>query len=260
MDHLLPVLLLQTDIQWEKPENNLRLLDAELDAAGEDTALILLPETFSTGFTMNAGRFAESRNGPTLEWMKKAAHRRGVHIMGSMVFREDGLIYNRMFHVSPSGVEGYYDKRHLFRMGREDEHFTAGNSRVVFRVGEFRILPQICYDLRFPVFARNRNDYDVLLYVANWPAPRHQVWLSLLRARAIENQALVIGVNRSGVDGEGMDHRGASCVINARGDIEEQLGVEAGTLRAVADLQKIRELREKFPVWRDADNFMLDMD
>ena len=260
MDLQLPIFLLQTDIHWEKPVENLDFLDVALDAAPEDTALVLLPETFSTGFTMNAGYFAETEEGPTLEWMKKIARQRGVHLMGSVIFREDGRIYNRLLHVSPSGVEGHYDKRHLFRMGREDEHFTSGNSRVVFRVGDFRILPQVCYDLRFPVFARNRNDYDVLLYVANWPAPRHHVWETLLRARAIENQAWVVGVNRSGKDGEGVNHLGASCVINARGGVEKQLGPEAGTLSAVVDLQKIRELREKFPVWRDADNFMLDKD
>ena len=143
-------------------------------------------------------------------------------------------------------------------MGREDQYFTPGESRVIMNLGDFRLLPQICYDLRFPVFARNRNDYDILFYVANWPAPRHTVWETLLRARAIENQAYVIGVNRSGKDGEGVDHLGGSCVVDPAGQVESSLGSEPGVLHISIKLNKIREFREKFPAWKDADSFKLE--
>jgi predicted amidohydrolase len=143
-------------------------------------------------------------------------------------------------------------------MGREDAYFTPGQHRVILGMGSWRFLPQICYDLRFPVFARNRNDYDVVFYVANWPAPRHAVWETLLRARAIENQAYVIGVSRSGVDGEGVDHLGGSCVINPKGEVEAILDHGPGILQARLDLKKIREFREKFPVWKDADRFSIE--
>lgn len=252
------VCLVQPSIIWEDAAANMGMLNALIDSGMKDVDLLILPETFSTGFTMNAGGLAEEGNGPALSWMKQMAGDHKMHVSGSIIVRESNNIFNRLYWVSPDGVEGHYDKRHLFRMGRENEYFTPGESRVIFRLGKFRFLPQICYDLRFPVFARNRNDYDVLFYVANWPAPRHGVWETLLRARAIENQACVIGVSRSGVDGEGVNYLGGSCVVDPRGSVEHMLGPEPGILNFSIDLKKIREFREKFPVWKDADMFSLE--
>ncbi len=258
MTDQLKITLVQPAIKWEDAASNFKMLNSMLERGIDDSDLIILPETFSTGFTMNADAFAEEGNGAALKWMREIARENGIHLSGSIIVREGGKIYNRLYWVSPDGVEGYYDKRHLFRMGRENEYFTPGQSREIFRLGEFRFLPQICYDLRFPVFARNCNDYDILFYVANWPAPRHSVWEMLLRARAIENQAYVIGVNRSGTDGEGIDHLGGSCVVDPKGRVEHILGPEPGVLNFTIELKKIREFREKFPVWKDADMFSLE--
>ena len=251
--------LVQAELLWEDVRGNLDHLDELLDLLPEDIDLVVLPETFSTGFTMHAREFAEEEGGPAGEWMLRTARERDIHLMGSLIFKEKGRIHNRLFHISPAGIEGHYDKRHLFRMGREDEHFIPGNSRVVFQVGEFRTFAQVCYDLLFPVFARNRNDYDAIVYVANWPAPRHMVWETLLRARAIENQAWVLGVSRSGRDGEGVDHLGGSCVVDPRGRVLEQLGPEESMLIRSIGIKEVRELREKFPVWRDADKFHMEL-
>lgn len=249
--------LVQPDIIWEAADRNLKMLDSMLEGSLEKTDLLILPETFSTGFTMNADHFAEEEDGLSVSWMKSLARDKNLVVTGSLIVREAGRIYNRLYWVTPEGINGQYDKRHLFRMGREDEHFTPGAARVVLKLGDFRLLPQICYDLRFPVFARNRNDYDILFYVANWPAPRHLVWETLLRARAIENQAYVIGVSRSGEDGMGVDHLGGSCVVDPLGKIDHIMGKDPGILSFELDLKKIREFREKFPVLNDADKFKL---
>ncbi|MCP4313222.1 MAG: amidohydrolase [Bacteroidetes bacterium] len=257
MKDQISITLVQPDIVWEGAASNLHMLNSMLENRLQAADLLILPETFSTGFTMRAGQFAEDERGMTLNWMVDQARENDICVAGSMITREDGKIFNRLYWVTPEGIGGHYDKRHLFRMGREDKHFTQGESRVIFRLGEFRFLPQICYDLRFPVFARNRNDYDILFYVANWPAPRHLVWETLLRARAIENQAYVIGVSRSGRDGEGVDHLGGSIVVDPLGRTEHSLGLEPGVLNFTIELKKIREFREKFPVWKDADKFTL---
>jgi omega-amidase len=252
------ICLVQPEIIWEDIPGNLEELDHLIHSAPEGTDLIILPETFSTGFTMRADRFAEKREGMAVSWMQKTARERNATLTGSLIIRENGRVYNRLYWVSPGGIEGHYDKRHLFRMGREDKYFESGGKRELFTLGPFRFMPQICYDLRFPVFARNRSDYDVLFYVANWPAPRHPVWETLLRARAIENQAYVIGVNRAGVDGEGVDHLGGSCIIDPMGRVEAIMDRRPGILHWLIELKKTREFREKFPVWKDADRFTID--
>ena len=249
--------LVQTDLRWENPESNLYALERSIVTELASTDLIILPETFSTGFTMNSREFAESPDGKTASWMMKVARLTGSCIAGSFICREGGIIFNRLLLMGPDGPLGHYNKRHLFRMGRENESFSPGKERVIMNLGEFRLLPQICYDLRFPVFARNRNDYDVMFYVANWPASRHQVWETLLRARAIENQAWVIGVNRTGMDGEGMDHLGGSCVVDPMGKIVGILGKDPGILQYSLDLDFLRDFRERFPVWKDADSFRM---
>jgi omega-amidase len=252
------ITLVQPDIIWEEVDQNLSRLETMLEGNLKTTDLLILPETFSTGFTMRADLFAEDDKGQVISWMKEIAQKNDLCITGSLIFREGGKIFNRLYWITPEGIAAYYDKRHLFRMGREDQYFTNGESRVIMNLGEYRFLPQICYDLRFPVFARNRNDYDILFYVANWPAPRHLVWETLLRARAIENQAYVIGVSRSGKDGEGIDHLGGSCVVDPMGRVVHILGADPGVLHFGIELKKIREFREKFPVWKDADMFKLD--
>ena len=255
---LLNIALIQPEIIWEDPQANLEMLDEMFVGLPENTNLVVLPETFSTGFTMRADLYAEGREGTALNWMLELAGEKQLYVTGSLIIRENGNIYNRLYWISPGGIEGHYDKRHLFRMGREDQYFVAGDARKIFTLGSARFCPQICYDLRFPVFARNRNDYDVLFYVANWPASRHAVWESLLRARAIENQAYVMGVSRVGKDGEGMGHLGGSCVINAFGKITCQLDHQPGILNCTLDIKKNREFRKKFPVWKDADKFSLE--
>jgi predicted amidohydrolase len=205
---------------------------------------------------MQAENLAEGNQGKALAWMIRMAEEKQCYLSGSLIYREgDGLIYNRLFWISPAGIEDYYDKRHLFRPGGEKENFSQGMERKVFKLGGFRILPQICYDLRFPVFSRNRGDYDVLLYVANWPATRQPVWEILTRARAMENQSYLLGTNRVGTDGTGIPSNGGSCVINPIGGEILRMNEKPGIGTAVLDLEKLREFRKKFPAWKDADSF-----
>jgi omega-amidase len=258
MNEQIRVSLVQPDLIWEDPAENLeRIGNMVREKVPSGTDLVLLPETFSTGFTMHAEHFAEEEPGPGREWMLSLARELNACLAGSLIVRSGGQIYNRLYWVSPGGLEGHYDKRHLFRMGREDKHFRPGESRKIFKLGAVRIMPQICYDLRFPVFARNRNDYDVLVYVASWPAPRQSVWETLLRARAIENQACVLAVSRVGVDGEGVDHLGGTCIVDPTGRVEGVLDHRPGVLHGIIDLKKIREFREQFPAWKDADDFLI---
>ncbi len=255
MKKKISVFLVQPDLLWEDPDGNLGMLEGMIGQMTGDPDVIILPETFATGFTMRVERFAEKEDGPGVTWMRSLARRRDACVTGSLIIRCDGEFFNRLYWITPEGVEGHYDKRHLFRMGREEMHFRPGEERKVFNMGPFRFMPQICYDIRFPVFARNRNDYDVLFYVANWPAPRQPVWEVLLRARAIENQAYVLGVTRVGRDGEGVEHVGGSCAVDPTGRVEAFLEDRPGILNVKIDLEKIREFREKFPAWKDADQF-----
>jgi len=256
MKKLLKACLVQADLVWEDIETNLRLLEGMLETLEKDVDLVVLPETFSTGFTMQAEKLAEGEQGKAAGWMKRMAKEKNCYLTGSLIFKEkNGSIYNRLLWVSPKGLEDYYDKRHLFRPGGEKENFSQGKERKVFKLGAYRILPQICYDLRFPVFSRNRGDYDVLLYVANWPAIRQPVWETLSRARAMENQSYLLGTNRVGTDGTGIPSNGGSCVINPIGGEMLVMDEKPGMGYAVLDLEKLREFREKFPAWKDADDF-----
>jgi len=257
MEEQITVCQIQANLVWENIDANLDMMESMTEKMLPDTHLIILPETFSTGFTMQSDLFAESEDGKALQWMKRMARDKQAVISGSVIIREKEQIFNRLYWVSAQGIEGFYDKRHLFRMGREDQHFTPGSERSVFSLGNFRFLPQICYDLRFPVFSRNVGDYDVLFYVANWPVHRHMVWETLLRARAIENQSYVLGTSRSGVDGLGVGHAGGSCAIDPKGHVLQCLGEEPGLLTSTLDLKKLREFRDKFPAWKDADRFTI---
>ncbi len=257
MKEEITVCQVQPEMLWEDINANLEMLDELLDQVPVNTDLIVLPETFSTGFTMQAERFAEGADGRAVKWMQNVAKERQAYVTGSLIINEDDCIYNRLYWISPDGIEGHYNKRHLFRMGREDQHFIPGESRRVFTIGSFRFMPQICYDLRFPVFSRNRGDYDVLIYVANWPALRQNVWETLTRARALENQAYVLGVNRVGVDGLGVGHAGGTCVIDPMGNEIRGLDNRPGILWGAISLEVITEFRNKFHVWKDADDFTI---
>lgn len=259
MKEQISVCQVQPDLIWEDIDANLEMLDGMLRDIPAETDLIMLPETFSTGFSMHSDRYAEEVGGKAVTWMQRVAREKKAHITGSVIIRDNGRIYNRLYWVSAEGVEGQYDKRHLFRMGREDKHFEPGTSRVIFKLGSFRFLPQVCYDLRFPVFSRNRGDYDVLFYVANWPAPRQQVWEILTRARAMENQAYVLGVSRVGKDGLGVNHLGGTCAINPVGEVMRRLDDTPGIQTVRLDLKKLSAFKKRFPAWKDADRFSIDI-
>ena len=244
------------DMAWEDTDANLELLDVMLEQLEAGTDLVVLPETKSTGFTMQSEKYAEGEKGRAVRWMKSFAVRRNCHITGSLIYREGkGPVYNRLFWISPDGIEDHYDKRHLFRPGGEKENFQAGEERKLFRLGAFRILPQICYDLRFPVFSRNRDDYDVMIYVANWPSSRQQVWETLTRARAMENQSYLLGCNRVGSDGTGVASSGGTCFIDPMGNEIHRMDSSPGILSCELDLEKLKDFRKKFPAWKDADSF-----
>ena len=256
MKEQLKVCQVQPNMAWENIDANLELLEDMLEEAEADTDLVVFPETFSTGFTMQSEKYAEGMDGKAVRWMKRMAVEKQCYVTGSLIYRAPGgLIYNRLLWVSPEGIEDYYDKRHLFRPGGEKENFSQGRMRKLFSLGAFRILPQICYDLRFPVFSRNRGDYDVLLYVANWPASRQEVWETLTKARAMENQSYLLGTNRVGSDGTGTASIGGTCLIDPTGNEIHRMDENPGLKTSFLDLEKLRNFREKFPAWKDADRF-----
>jgi omega-amidase len=254
----LHITLIQSDIVWEDKSANLQHYERLLGKITGPRHLVVLPEMFSTGFSMAPERLAEPMDGETVKWMIRMAVAHRCILAGSLIIEEAGNYYNRMLWVQPDGQTGCYDKRHLFGFAGEDKHYTAGKDRKIAQVNGWRINLQVCYDLRFPAWARNRGDeYDVLLYVANWPAPRSLAWKTLLQARAIENQCFVVGVNRIGQDAKGNDYLGESSVFGPMG---EQLWQQAGT-EAVQTLTLDKEIldqtREKLPFLKDADNFLI---
>ena len=253
----LSITLIQRELAWEQPADNRRQIEeaiAGLDRAGD---LVLLPEMFTTGFSMNALANAEPPGGDTEQWLGQLARRHDCALSGSIAVRDGEGVYNRMLFATPQGVQ-YYDKRHLFRMAGEHKRYRAGRERVIVSWRGWRILLQVCYDLRFPVFSRNRNDYDLALYVANWPAPRRQHWRQLLVARAIENLACVVGVNRIGSDANGLEYSGDSLAVAADGTLLKDMENENGTARVVLDGAALHAYRESFPCQLDADSFQLD--
>lgn len=256
------VSLVQSYLHWESPVQNLERLSRHLSAC-KNSDLVVLPEMFSTGFTMKPEQQAEKSGGPGLQWMQKEARSLGTVLTGSLSVEENGKYHNRLYWVDPQGLELHYDKRHLFRMAGEDKHYTPGHQTMICRIGTWKIMPLVCYDLRFPVWSRNRFDknnrswsYDVLLYVANWPAVRSYAWRQLLIARAIENQCYVIGVNRVGQDGNGFEHSGNSMVVGPRGEVLAELADgQEGVLNAELDAEALQKFREGFPAGLDADQF-----
>lgn len=254
----LKVTIIQASLFWESVDKNLNQFSQKINALSEPTDLIVLPEMFTTGFSMNPGKLAEPMTGQTVKWMKELAYKKQCVITGSFICEEAGKYYNRLLWVNPDGTYSKYDKRHLFSMGNEHEFYTGGGERLIVTLKGWKICPLICYDLRFPVWARNTKTlpYDVLVYVANWPEVRSHPWKTLLLARAIENQCYVIGVNRIGNDGKDIAHSGDSAVINPKGEIIIHLkkGEEA-TETVVLSGTGITEFRKNFPAIVDADEF-----
>ena len=246
------VTILQRDIVWADPAENVRRADEAIDCnPGSD--LYVLPEMFSTGFCTQPEGIAEPAENETVRWMKTKSQQTGAAIAGSIAIHEDGKFYNRFHFVTPDGNITTYDKKHLFTFGGEHKRFTAGSERVIVTYKGFRILLEICYDLRFPVWSRNKGDYDMIIYVASWPTPRVEAWKALLTARAIENQCYVVGVNRVG-DDPGNNYCGGSRVIDPYGQImaecEDGKEMEA---TANVDMAVLEAFRAKFPVLDDAD-------
>ena len=255
----LTLTLVQSRLFWEDKEKNLAMFSrklAELRAPGD---LVILPEMFNTGFTMNAESLAETMDGPTVRWMQQQAATLGCHIIGSLIVREGQNYFNRLIWAHPDGQLGHYDKRHLFRMAGEEKVYSAGTEKLVVEVNGWKIAPFICYDLRFPVWTRNLgNHYDVSIYIANWPESRRMHWCDLLKARAIENLAYVVGVNRVGTDGKGHAHSGDSMVVSPKG----QILFHAAHLEILQTLSlswsDLVAYRESFPAWMDADSFEIE--
>ncbi|GAA3543229.1 amidohydrolase [Zobellella aerophila] len=249
--------LLQQPLHWHDGPANLAHFDGLL-ARLHDQDLIVLPEMFTTGFAMDAARHALPES-EVYDWLFDHAQRLHAMIGGSVALQTEQGAVNRFILVDPHGAVYRYDKRHLFRMAGEHEVYQPGERRLVIDWKGFRILPQICYDLRFPVWSRNRGDYDLALYVANWPAPRAHHWTSLLTARAIENQAFVAGCNRVGHDHNGLSYSGNSLIIDPQGGILAKADAhQAAVLQASLSLTELRDYRERFPAWMDADDFRLE--
>lgn len=257
----LTVTLLQSNPAWEEIDANLAMYDHQLDGIDADTDLIVLPEMFSSGFSMNASCLAESMNGRTVTWMKQKALEIKTALIGSLIIEENDHYYNRMVFVHPDGRLITYDKKHLFAFAGEDQVYTAGKAHADIVLQQWRIRPFICYDLRFPIWIRNLNlGYDVALFTANWPAPRAAHWQTLLRARAIENQTYVIGVNRVGKDGNGLEYPGHSAVIAPTGDVILEMAQKEGDGTITLDRKLLDQFRKEFPVWRDGDGDMIKLD
>lgn len=259
----LTVSLVQFSPSWENRKDNLQRLDTLL--APLDSDLIVLPEMFNSGFTMNAGKVSESMNGATVKWMLDIAIQKECCITGSIVIEENGKYYNRLIWMNAYGVIKYYDKKHLFRMGNENLIYKKGENRNVMLCKGWKICPLICYDLRFPVWSRNTvsfdtYDYDLLIYIASWPNVRANHWKQLLISRAIENQTYVIGVNRVGIDGNDIAYNGDSTIIDYNGETIHSKSNDEVVLSATLSRLNLNDFRKSFPVWRDADSFELNID
>lgn len=256
----LRVTLVQSMLHWEDANANRAMFDAKLASLKGTTDMVVLPEMFTTGFSMRSHELAETMDGATVAWMREQAKSLDAALYGSVIMTEGGKYFNRGLFVEPSGKVTVYDKRHLFRFANENDHYAPGTERVVVEWRGWRILLQVCFDLRFPVFARNRSDYDAILYVANWPEARCYPWSQLLIARAIENQCYVVGENRVGMDGKGIHYSGDSVMIDPRGAVIGQVEPsQEGTATVTLDHAALEDFRAKFPVALDADDFSLKL-
>lgn len=259
-DKSLRVTIVQTEIIWHKAADNCARLAENIEQSlaaqpHSETDLIVLPEMFNSGFTMNAEKVAEDMKGPTIQWMISQARKHNAAVTGSLVIRENDQNYNRMIFATPDGEVTYYDKRHLFRMANEDQRYAGGDKQVVVNWRGWRIALNVCYDLRFPVWCRSKNNIDLMLFVASWPAARSYPWQTLLKARAIENLCYVIGVNRIGTDPNGIDHAGDSVLLDFKGLDVCYLASDSRIETCEISAHSLDDFRKKFPAWMDSDDF-----
>ncbi len=258
----LTITLIQTDLVWENIDANLIQLEQKINSISVRTELIVLPEMYSTGFTMNPEKMAETMEGKAVAWMKRLAATKKIILIGSLAIKEGESYFNRLIWMLPNGQFSCYDKRHLFAFSGEDNHYMAGNQRLIAQAKGWKINLQICYDLRFPVWARQQSiekkaEYDLLIYVANWPEKRSHAWKSLLMARAIENQCYVVGVNRIGNDGNNIYHSGDSTVINPLGEILFAEKDKEAVFTITLKKEDLNSIRNQFPFLKDADDFLI---
>ncbi len=270
----LSVTIIQTTLHWEDKLTNLSMLEEKIKSITEKTEIVILPEMFNTGFSMNPRLLAETMEGETIAWMKKMAIEKKIIVTGSLIIEENGNYYNRLIWMLPNGKYGHYDKRHLFAFAGEDKEFTRGNKRLIASVKGWKINLLVCYDLRFPVWSRQASpptplhgmergvrsdpEFDILIYVANWPERRNHAWKTLLQARAIENQCYVVGVNRTGKDGNDIYHSGDSMVVDAMGEILYTKSKEEDIFTIVLQKEILNEFRNKLPFLKDADDFTIE--
>ena len=258
MKNDLIVTLVETDLIWESPEENRSVIEEKLTKHSSPTDLFILPEMFTSGFTMNPNKVAEAMEGTTVTWLKQLSKVKEAAICGSLVIEEDGQYVNRFIFVTPENDLWYYDKKHTFTLAGEHKAYKAGSEKLSFEYQGWRICPMICYDLRFPVWARNTEDYDLLVYVANWPKPRINAWDTLLKARAIENMSYCIGVNRSGFDGNGHEYPGHCGIYNVLGEaIDLKKDSYSELLTTKLDHRSIAKYRNKLNFLKDRDHFQL---
>jgi len=261
---------IQSNLHWEDKNENLRMFEEKIFSISQTTEIVVLPEMFSTGFSMQPKKLAETMDGETLNWMKQIAAKKKIILTGSLIIKdlskESEAYYNRLVWVLPNGQVGYYDKRHLFAYADEHQHYTPGEKRLIASVKGWKVNLLVCYDLRFPVWSRQSSpseevergpEYDVLIYVANWPERRVQAWTTLLRARAIENQCYVVGVNRTGDDGNQIHYSGESMTIDPMGEILYHKKNEEDIFTITLNKSVLEKTREKFPFWTDADLFKI---
>ena len=255
---VLKITTFQTYLFWENIDKNLQYLSLRLTSIRETTDLIVLPEMFSTGFSMDSENLAEKMNGKTMKWMVEQAKKYKSVITGSIIIKEKNKYYNRLIWMRPNGTHEYYDKKHLFGLGEEDKHYTAGSKKLFVELKGWKICPAICYDLRFPIWLRNTNqEYDMLLIVANWPEHRSLHWRSLIPARAIENQAFVVAVNRVGHDGNEVYHSGDSMCIDPNGKVIYYKPNDEDLYTFTINKNDVTEARSSFPFLKDGDSFTL---
>ncbi len=256
MQDLLNIALIQSDLIWEDAAQNRKHFSKKINAITQPVDLIILPEMFTTGFSMHPEKNAETMDGETVQWLTKIAKEKEVAITGSLVIQEAGNYYNRLLFVYPSGAIKTYDKKHTFTLAGEDKVFTSGNKKLILEYKGWRIFPMICYDLRFPVWARNVENYDVLIYVANWPKPRISAWETLLKARAIENMSYSIGVNRIGTDANKLSYTGNSLAYDSLGDTIVALKPNTIQTEIIAlTKEELIATRNKFQFLNDMDSF-----
>lgn len=259
----LTITTIQSSLFWEEKPANLHMLEQKINSIAEKTEIVVLPEMFSTGFSMNPKLLAETMEGETVQWMKRISRENSIVLTGSIIIEENGAFYNRLIWMLPNGDYGHYDKRHLFAYAEEDKHYSPGNKRLIASVKGWKVNLQVCYDLRFPVWARQQYkgkepEYDILVYVANWPERRSHAWKTLLCARAIENQCYVVGVNRVGTDGNNIYHSGNSLIIDPSGQVLYHMAEEEDVFTITLQKEKLEEVRARFPFWRDADTFNIE--